>query len=107
MRVIWSPSALRQIVRIFDYLEDFNPQAAAEVMAALIETGDGLLNFPYRGRPVRNSDIREVITSYPYIIRYPPDNALMNGSCSGMKLVSPYAFYDSKVRKPTPGEGCR
>ncbi len=70
MRVIWSPSALRQIVRIFDYLEDFNPQAAAEVMAALIETGDGLLNFPYRGRPVRNSDIREVITSYPYIIRY-------------------------------------
>lgn len=70
MEVIWSPTALREVVRIFDYLTDFNPRAAAEVFNALIEMGDGLANFPHRGRPVRNSDLREVMTSYPYIIRY-------------------------------------
>ncbi len=70
MEVIWSPSALREVWRIFDYLTDFNPRAAAEVFNTLIETGDALANFPHRGRPVRNSDMREVMTSYPYIIRY-------------------------------------
>ncbi len=70
MRVIWSPSALREVLRIFDYLSDFNQLAADEVFNTLIETGDGLANFPHRGRPVRNSDMREVMTSYPYIIRY-------------------------------------
>jgi len=70
MRVIWSPLALREVWRIFDYLADFNPHAASEVFNTLIETGDGLVNFPHRGRLVRNSDMREVMTSYPYIIRY-------------------------------------
>jgi addiction module RelE/StbE family toxin len=70
MQVIWSPSALREVWRIFDYLTDFNPRAAAEVFNTLIETGDGLENFPHRGRPVRNTDMREVMTSYPYITRY-------------------------------------
>jgi addiction module RelE/StbE family toxin len=70
MPVIWSPSALRQLVRIFDYLADFNPRSAAEVFKSLIETGDDLANFPQRGRLVRNSDMRELMTAYPYIIRY-------------------------------------
>ncbi len=70
MQVIWSPSALREVYRVFDYLMDFNPRAAGEVFNNLIETGDGLANFPHRGRLVRKSDMREVMTSYPYIIRY-------------------------------------
>jgi len=70
MQVIWSPAALREVMRIFDYLIDFNPRAAAEVFNTLIETGDSLANFPHRGRAVRNSTMRELVTSYPYIIRY-------------------------------------
>jgi plasmid stabilization system protein ParE len=42
MRVVWSPSALREIAHIHDYLVDFNPRAAQAVAAGLIETGDGL-----------------------------------------------------------------
>lgn len=70
MKVIWSPSALRQVFRIYDYLTDFNPKATDEVFADLMQTGDGLSHFPHRGRPVPNSDMREVVTSYPDIIRY-------------------------------------
>jgi len=70
MKVTWSPLALREVIRIFDYLSDFNPKAAKEVFTNLIETGDGLAHFPRRGRQVLNSDMREVLTAYPYIIRY-------------------------------------
>jgi len=52
MRVIWSPSALREVARIFEYLQDLNPGAAAEVAAGLIAAGDSLADFADRGRPV-------------------------------------------------------
>jgi len=55
---------------IYDYLAEFNPRAAAEVFTKLIETGDSLDQLPHRGRKVGKSDLREIVTSYPYIIRY-------------------------------------
>ena len=70
LRVVWSPSALREVKRVFDYLRHFNPQAAAEVAAALVAAGDSLAEFPGRGRPLPGTDKREVVTVYPYIIRY-------------------------------------
>ena len=36
MLVVWSPLALREVARVFDYLADFNPRAAAQVAGALI-----------------------------------------------------------------------
>jgi toxin ParE1/3/4 len=70
MRVIWSPAALNEVDRILAYLLNFNPRAAEDVALALLETGNGLVNFPYRGRAVRGKEVREVICEYPYIIRY-------------------------------------
>jgi toxin ParE1/3/4 len=70
VRVFWSPSALREIAHIHDYLVDFNPRAAQAVAAGLIETGDGLIDFPHRGRPVPNTDKRDIFATYPYVIRY-------------------------------------
>ena len=53
------------------YLEQFNPKAAGEVAVALIEAGNSLAQFPYRGRAVPGTSLRElVIRSYPYAIRY-------------------------------------
>lgn len=57
MIVTWSPTALRQVSLIFDYLVDFNPRAAAEVSSALIAAGDSLRYFPYRGRQVSGKDV--------------------------------------------------
>jgi toxin ParE1/3/4 len=70
VKVIWSPSALREVARIFDYLAVFNPRAAMEVSVALTDAGDSLIHFPHRGRLVPNTQMRELVTMYPYIIRY-------------------------------------
>jgi toxin ParE1/3/4 len=47
-----------------------NPHAASHVARTLREVGDSLLSFPYRGRPVSGTAMREVMTAYPYVIRY-------------------------------------
>jgi toxin ParE1/3/4 len=70
MRVIWTEPALDAMDRVFDYLYDFNPRAAAHVAANLREVGDRLVNFPHRGRAIPGTSLRDVMTAYPYIIRY-------------------------------------
>jgi plasmid stabilization system protein ParE len=37
---------------------------------ALFAAGDNLADFPHRGRPVRGTPMRELVTVSPYIIRY-------------------------------------
>jgi toxin ParE1/3/4 len=70
VRVIWSPAALNEIARASEYLMVFNPRAATRLAEGLIAAGDDLINFPYRGRIVPRTGLRELITNYPYIIRY-------------------------------------
>lgn len=69
MRVAWVRSALREVAHIHDYLSDFNPEAARRVAQALVDAADSLSSLPYRGRPV-DGGMRELLTVYPYIIRY-------------------------------------
>ena len=37
---------------------------------ALLAAGDSLVNYPFRGRPVPGTFLRELVTVSPYIIRY-------------------------------------
>ncbi|WP_448207627.1 type II toxin-antitoxin system RelE/ParE family toxin [Azospirillum sp. sgz302134] len=69
MRVIWAPSALGDIDRIYRYVDSFNPRAAAHLAERLLGTGDRLSAFPERGRPIGNGR-RELVVVWPYIIRY-------------------------------------
>lgn len=69
MRVVWSPSALLEILDIHHYLANFNPHAARRLADALLNAGDSLENFPDRGRPV-GDNLRELVAVRPYIIRY-------------------------------------
>ena len=68
MRVVWSPAALRQVTRASDYLTDFNSRAAVALLEGLIAAGDSLAEF--LRPPVRGTGMRELVTAYPYIIRY-------------------------------------
>ena len=71
MRVVWTRSALCGVWRAYDYLCEFNPQAAARLAEALLVAGDSLVNFPHRGRRVPGTQMRELVTVRPYvIIRY-------------------------------------
>lgn len=70
MRVIWSPAALRHVVHAYEYLEDFNPAAATALAEALLAACDSLQDFPYRGRLVPGTDLRELLTVPPCLIRY-------------------------------------
>ena len=70
MRVVWTKVALRGVWRAYDYIFDFNPQAARHMADALFAAGDSLANFPHRGRLVRGKPLRELVTVSPYIIRY-------------------------------------
>ena len=70
MRVVWTRAALRGVWRAYDYILDFNPQAAARMAEALFEAGESLVNFPHQVRPVHGTAMRELVSEHPYIIRY-------------------------------------
>lgn len=70
IRVEWTETALDELDAIRAYLGPFNPPAAHRVARALLAAGDSLSVLPNRGRPVPDTDQRELVTSYSYIIRY-------------------------------------
>jgi hypothetical protein len=65
VRVVWSPSALRDIHHIYGYIVRFNPHAAEDLARQLIAAGDSLETFPQRGRPVPGTNLREWPLVYP------------------------------------------
>lgn len=68
-RVIWSRQALRDLELIHSYIAQFDSDAAARIVNALVDAGDGLENFPNRGRPAPRNR-RELPSVPPYVIRY-------------------------------------
>jgi toxin ParE1/3/4 len=69
-KVVWSTAALAHLRFIRAYIDQFNPRAARDLADGLMAAGDSLVNFPYRGRPVAGTGTRELVTVYPYIMRY-------------------------------------
>ena len=70
IEVVWTEPALAHLRAIRAYIEQFNPKAARDVAASLKALGDSLQQFPHRGRPVPGTALREIVSTYPYIIRY-------------------------------------
>ena len=70
VQVIWSPAALREIEHIYRYIAQFNPRAAQNMVMEILAAGDSLETFPYRGRAVPGTQLRETTLAPPYIIRY-------------------------------------
>jgi toxin ParE1/3/4 len=68
--VIWTEPALDDIERVRRYIAGFNPLAAREMAQRILQAGNGLATFPFRGRAVPNSRLREITVALPYIIRY-------------------------------------
>ncbi len=67
--VVWSDSALHQLIQIKAYIAAFDPLAADRIVAKLSSLGDSLADFPSRGRPCGDG-LREMTTLPPYVLRY-------------------------------------
>ena len=73
--VVWTDSALIDLEGIRSYIENFNPYAAEDMAAQILQAADGLTAFPYRGRQVPTTSLRESALPFPYIIRYRIDES--------------------------------
>ena len=71
MRVRWDPKALERLEAVGDFIAQGSPQGAARTVDRIFNAVDELADFPFRGRPGRVADTRElVIQGTPYIVVY-------------------------------------
>ena len=71
MTLVWSPDSVNDLRALRDYIEEFNPAAAAEVAARIIEAVELLVDFPGIGRVGRKPNTRElVVPGTPYFVPY-------------------------------------
>jgi addiction module RelE/StbE family toxin len=71
MKIVWSPTAKRNLDAIWEYVAQDNLDAADSLIARLRSAADQLMDFPYLGRIGRIRGFRElVIAGTPYIVMY-------------------------------------
>jgi len=71
MRVVWTESAISDLISIREYIERDNPEAAERVALSILNSVEMLEANPKVGRLGRVTGTRElVIAKYPYIIPY-------------------------------------
>jgi plasmid stabilization system protein ParE len=72
MKLIWSPESLDDLVRIHDFLEPVNPQAATDAIRALHAAVQRILAHPRIGERLpryRRREIRRTVVG-TYEVRY-------------------------------------
>ena len=71
MQLVWTESAISDLISIRDYIERDNPEAAERVAISIINSVEKLETNPLIGRLGRVPGTRElVVTRFPYIIPY-------------------------------------
>ena len=73
MRIEYSPESLRDLVRLREFIEQENPQAARRVANVIMEGIERLKIFPHMGLPVNRAPDPQVIRDLyigKYTIRY-------------------------------------
>jgi toxin ParE1/3/4 len=72
MRVEWSQPAVADLQRISEYIEqDRSLETANRVSRVIYDAVQSLRTMPYRGRPGRVDNTRELLVQrFPYVIVY-------------------------------------
>lgn len=73
MKVLWAQEALNDRTAIWDYLEERNPLAAAEMDERFSETAARLAEQPLMGAPGKIAGTRELIPHEHYRLVYELD----------------------------------
>jgi len=76
MKLRFTPRAIENIVAIAEYIQARNPAAAQRVRAAIYESLQDLVLFPYAGRQQQTEGVRKFVTrKYAYLVYYMIDDA--------------------------------
>jgi addiction module RelE/StbE family toxin len=71
VRLVWTVSARRDLRSQVAYVAERNPDAARRLQFAIRQSVEGLADLPYKGRPGRVEETRElVIVGTPYAVIY-------------------------------------
>ncbi|MBV8700046.1 type II toxin-antitoxin system RelE/ParE family toxin [Bradyrhizobium sp.] len=71
--IIFSPDAVEDVARVRSFLDHKNPGAAQRAMALILTSIERLQDFPDRGVPTVDADVRQIAIRFGssgYIIRY-------------------------------------
>ena len=63
MRVVFSPDAELDLLRLWDYLQQYGEDAANRAEDRVFKTIDYLSRFPYIGKPTANEGFRELLVA--------------------------------------------
>jgi toxin ParE1/3/4 len=76
MKLRFTPRAVANIEDIADYIRNRNPAAARHVRAAIYDSLQNLILFPYVGRLQKTPGVRKLLTrKYVYLVYYTVDEA--------------------------------
>ena len=88
-KIIWAPTALKDIESIAEYIERDSPDQAALFVTRIIEMVDQLENFPLSGRvipEINDEHRREIIYgAYRLMYRITPREIWITGVVHGAK----------------------
>lgn len=71
MRIVWSPTARRDLRHLRDYIGENNPAVAAETARKIVSATRRLVDYPGSGRLGRLPHTRElVVPGTPFILPY-------------------------------------
>ena len=77
MKLRFTPRAIANIVEAIDYIRERNPAAAKRVRAAIYDSLQRLILFPYVGRQQKTPGVRKIVTrKYAYLVYYLVDEAV-------------------------------
>jgi plasmid stabilization system protein ParE len=76
MKLRFTLRAVENIAALADYIRERNPTASERVRAAIYESLQDLILFPYVGRLQQTQGVRKFVTpKYAYLVYYTVDNA--------------------------------
>jgi len=71
MRIVWSETAIANLIEIKEFIEQDTPGAARRVATRILSSAEQLTKYLHLGHPGREPDTRElVVAGTPYILPY-------------------------------------
>ena len=73
LRLVWSPAARNDLIRLRDYIGEHNPDAARRAAEALKKAANLLLEHPGIGSRIEDREDRELFVPFGqrgYVLRY-------------------------------------